>query len=123
MLDRQSVIELLLERYEHPSHRGVLPCPPARSATRTNPWCGDMVAVFAEVAGGVVTRASFQGAGCTISQVAADVAMELATGRTVQAVVALDAAAILGHLGTTVLDTRLECVRVSLRALRCAVAE
>jgi len=122
MQDQQSAIELLLDRYEDPSYRGVLPSPPALTATETNPRCGDVVTVFVQLRGSIVHRAVFQGSGCTLSQAAADIAMELAEGRPVAEAAQLDAQTVLDGVGARAITTRHDCVALATRALRRALA-
>jgi nitrogen fixation protein NifU and related proteins len=121
-LERQAAIELVLERYERPTHRGALP-PPASAASATNPRCGDTVTMYVALDAAGLARVAFDGSGCTISQAAADVAAELADGGPPVAGLAIDEAAVLRALGDAPVRTRLECVRVSTRALRRALAE
>jgi nitrogen fixation NifU-like protein len=113
-------VDLLLDRYEQPLRRGRLPAP-ARSATATNPRCGDVVTMFAEVGGGRVTRVAFDGVGCTISQVAADVVAELAEGQSLSAAGSLRLDQVLGVLGPEVVRTRLDCASLALRTLQQAI--
>jgi nitrogen fixation protein NifU and related proteins len=114
-------VELLLDRYEQPGHRGRLPEPPARSATATNPRCGDVVTMFAEVRGDRLAAVTFEGAGCTISQVAADVAAELAEGKSLDDVASLTVEQVLAVLGPDVVRTRLDCAGLGLRTLQQAI--
>ena len=118
-MSREAAIELLLDRFEQPLRRGRLPEPPARSATATNPRCGDVVTMFAEVHGGRVTRVSFEGAGCTISQAAADLVAELAEGESVERVARMLPGEVLGG---EVVRTRLDCASLALRTLQQALA-
>jgi nitrogen fixation protein NifU and related proteins len=108
-------VEELLDRFEQPTHRGTLPSPPARTASATNPRCGDSVTVFALVSSDRFERVRFEGAGCTISQAAADVLAELAEGQLVEQRLELDT--LLDRLGRTVVGSRLDCASVGLRAL------
>ena len=116
----QLEFDAVLERYEQSLHRGQLAAPPALTASASNPRCGDVVSMFVETAGGRVTRASFDGAGCTISQAGADVAAELAEGRTLDEVRALELSAVLALLGPV--RTRLDCAGLGLRVLQRALA-
>ena len=115
---REAAIELLLDRFEQPLRRGRLP-EPAVSATAPNPRCGDVVTMFADVQGDVVTRVSFEGAGCTISQAAADLVAERAEGQSLEAV-----ARMLPHdvLELSGVRTRIDCASLALRTLQQAIA-
>ena len=117
----QPSAEAILDRYEHPLHRGPLATPPAVSASATNPRCGDEVHMYAEVSNGCVLRASFDGAGCTVSQAAADVAAELAEGHTLAEVLRLDLSDVLASLGP--LRTRLDCAALGLLTLQRALVQ
>jgi nitrogen fixation NifU-like protein len=121
-MDRQAALERLLERYEQPAHRGGLPVPPARSARDTNPRCGDVVTMFAVVEGEQLERVTFDGAGCTVSQVAADLVAELAEGQPVGQVEALQLEDVLAALGPDLVRTRLDCAGLALRTLQRALA-
>jgi nitrogen fixation NifU-like protein len=116
-LGREAAIELLLDRFEQPLRRGRLPAP-AVSATATNPRCGDVVTMFADVQGDVVTRVSFEGAGCTISLAAADLVAELAEGQSVTAVAGMRPHDVLEP---GLVRTRLDCASLALRTLQQAI--
>ncbi len=123
MLDRQSAIELILDRYEQPLHRGTLPVPPALRATDVNARCGDTVTMFVRVRDGVVHTASFEGGGCTVSQAAADVAVDLIVGRRAEEVLALTIEAVGDVLGAEVLRTRPDCASLGLRVTQLALRD
>jgi nitrogen fixation NifU-like protein len=118
--DRQSAIELLLDRYEQPTHRGQLP-EPARSASGTNPRCGDVVTMYAEVHGDALARVTFEGAGCTVSQAAADVVAELTEGQSLEVVARMQPDQVLNLLGRDVVRSRLDCAGLALRVLQQAI--
>jgi nitrogen fixation protein NifU and related proteins len=110
-------VDELLDRYEQPAYRGTLPSPPARTASATNPRCGDVVTIFALVEEDRFTSVRFEGGGCTISQAAADVVAELAHGQPIASVRALTLSALLDRLGRESVGSRLDCAAVGLRAL------
>jgi nitrogen fixation NifU-like protein len=115
--EREAAIELLLDRFEQPLRRGRLP-EPARSATATNPRCGDVVTMFAEVLEGVLVRVTFEGAGCTISQAAADLLAERAEGQSIEAVARMLPEDVFG---SPVARARLDCATLALRTLQHAI--
>jgi acylphosphatase len=67
-----------------------------------------------------LAKVSFEGSGCTISQAAADIAAELAEGKSTDNVAALRVVDVLRQLGAT---ARLDCAGLGLRTLQQAVAE
>ncbi|MFC4062039.1 Fe-S cluster assembly sulfur transfer protein SufU [Planomonospora corallina] len=76
--------ELILEHYKHPQGRG-LRDPFDAEVHHVNPTCGDEITMRVKLGdGGKVEDVSYDGQGCSISQAAASVLHELATGSTVQ---------------------------------------
>ena len=84
--------ELILDHYRRPRNRGALPAADG-SASLRSPLCGDRVTTYVARDGGVVTAASFQGQGCSISQAAASMLTDALRGRSDD-----DAAALLGRV-------------------------
>ena len=82
--------EVILDHYKSPRNKRELPNA-SSSCSRNNPLCGDEITVALRVDDDVVTEATFQGAGCSISQSSASMMTEAITGSTVQA--SLDLAA------------------------------
>lgn len=68
-----------------------------------------------------LVQVSFEGSGCTISQAAADVTAELAEGRSVDEVGAMDLEAVLDRLGHDAVRTRLDCAGLGLHTLQRAL--
>ncbi|MDH2430224.1 Fe-S cluster assembly sulfur transfer protein SufU [Sphaerisporangium sp. TRM90804] len=76
--------ELILEHYKHPQGRG-LRAPYDAEVHHVNPTCGDEVTMRVKLGdGGKVEDVSYDGQGCSISQAAASVLHELATGSAVK---------------------------------------
>ena len=80
--------EVILDHYKNPRNKRDLP-EAELSCTRNNPLCGDEITVFAHVEDGTVREATFQGAGCSISQSSASMMTEAVAGATVQDALAL----------------------------------
>ena len=76
--------QIILDHSRNPQNFRVLP-DANHSAEGFNPLCGDKVRVFLRVDDGLVKTATFQGAGCAISQAAASLMTAAITGRTVEA--------------------------------------
>ncbi|WP_067179275.1 Fe-S cluster assembly sulfur transfer protein SufU [Microtetraspora niveoalba] len=75
--------ELILEHYKHPQGRGLRE-PYDAEVHHVNPTCGDEVTLRVKLDDGKVLDVSYDGQGCSISQAAASVLHELATGSTVE---------------------------------------
>ena len=76
--------ELILEHYKNPQGRG-LRKPYDAEVHHVNPTCGDEVTLRVKLGdGGKVLDVSYESQGCSISQAAASMLHELATGSTVE---------------------------------------
>ena len=112
--------EQILDRYKYPRFRGTLPETDA-SYEDENPLCGDHVVVYVQVdpQGRVQTR--FEGQGCAISMASADLLMEYATGKTVDALRALTTDDVLALIGLRLSPARLKCALLPYKALKAAL--
>jgi len=72
--------EVILDHYKSPRNKRELPGATA-TCSRNNPLCGDEIEVAVTVDDGVVTAATFQGAGCSISQSSASMMTEAVVGK------------------------------------------
>ena len=121
-MDRQAIIDRLLDHYEHPRHGG-----PMADADVTMPGgipdCGDVVTIYlkADEAGERVADLSFEGQGCTISQAAASLLADELRGASFDAVLAMDDAAVIDLLGREVARARPRCSTLALHTIQAAV--
>jgi nitrogen fixation NifU-like protein len=104
-----------------------------------NPTCGDDVTLYLLVQNGIVTSASFQGVGCSISIASASLLTEAVTGRKIEDALLLDAefrklvqgqeadSLRLGDLealaGVARFPARVKCALLSWNALKQAIEE
>jgi len=83
MIGESMYQELILEHYKHPQGRGLRE-PYDAEVHHVNPTCGDEITLRVKVGeAGKIEDVSYDGQGCSISQAAASVLHELATGSTV----------------------------------------
>ncbi|MEV5557628.1 Fe-S cluster assembly sulfur transfer protein SufU [Nonomuraea wenchangensis] len=82
MIGESMYQELILEHYKHPQGRGLRE-PYDAEVHHVNPTCGDEITLRVKVDGDQVLDVSYDGQGCSISQAAASVLHELATGSSV----------------------------------------
>jgi nitrogen fixation protein NifU and related proteins len=82
--------EVILDHYKSPRNKRELTGATA-TCHRNNPLCGDEIEVAVAVDDGIVTAATFQGAGCSISQSSASMMTEAVTNRKVDDALALAA--------------------------------
>ncbi len=123
-MDRQEQIENLLDHYEHPRHRHA-----DEGADVTmpggNPGCGDVVTLYLRVGedGTTVSDVAFEGEGCTISQAAASILMEMAHDEhwTVDEIDTVDYTTMIDILGKEAVQMRPRCATLALGTLKAAV--
>src|SRR5690606_4725078 len=76
--------ELILEHYKNPQGRGLRE-PYDAEVHHVNPTCGDEITMRVKLGDGEkIEDVSYEGQGCSISQAAASVLYELASGSTVR---------------------------------------
>jgi nitrogen fixation NifU-like protein len=123
-LDRQEAIEVLLDHFENPRHRHKLEEPDV-TMPGGNPGCGDVVMVYLRAGedGKPVAELSWEGEGCTISQAAASILMELVHDEdwTMQDILDTDYSDMMDLLGREVVQTRTRCATLALGTLKAAV--
>lgn len=121
--------ETLLDHARHPRNRVENPGAVIRRREE-NPLCGDAVTVYAEVspsasgpAQGVISRVSFTGYGCVISQAAASLLTEAVTGRTFGDIARLEREDMEVLLGGAMSASRVKCAMLALVALQRGIEE
>ncbi len=119
-MDRQELIENILDHYERPRNRGQL-----AGATVTmkggNPGCGDVITLYVRLdERDNIADIAFEGEGCTISQAAASMLTEKVKGRPLGEAVALDARDFVEELGMEIVANRLKCATLALNTLKAA---
>ncbi len=80
--------EIILDHYRSPKNKQ--PCPECTVFVhQDNPLCGDEIDLHLEQEGGRITKITFQGQGCAISQASASMMTEAVQGLTVEAALKL----------------------------------
>ena len=74
--------QVILDHNKNPNNFHKMP-EPTHQAEGYNPLCGDRYVIYMQVTDNVITKASFQGAGCAISTSSASIMTELLEGKTV----------------------------------------
>ena len=108
-MDRQERIDFILEHYESPRHYG--PTDPADMVMQGgNPGCGDIITVYLKAdENDAIAGLSFEGAGCTISQAATSMVMEMFESKTLTDIENTAQDTIIDLLGREIAATRLRC--------------
>jgi nitrogen fixation NifU-like protein len=119
-MNRQERIDLILDHYENPRHFGLLE-PADVVHTSNNPACGDVVTVYVRAGGnGGPAALAFQGQGCTISQAAASMAMEMLHGLTLAQIDDAGVEPLLEKLGPDIATARQRCATLAFDAVKYA---
>lgn len=123
-MDRQEAIEILLDHFENPRHRHKLEDPDV-TMPGGNPGCGDVVMVYlkGDEDDAEMADVAWEGEGCTISQAAASILMELVHDEkwTMQQILDTDYTDMMDLLGREVVQTRTRCATLALGTLKAAV--
>ncbi len=123
-MDRQEQIEILLDHYEHPRNRRAIADADV-IMPGGNPGCGDVITIYLDVDEDdkSVKDVSFEGEGCTISQAAASILMELMEDENwdLDDIVESDYNTMIDVLGKEAVQMRPRCATLALGTLKAAV--
>ena len=123
-MDRQLQIQILLDHYQNPRHRGVLEGADV-AMPGGNPGCGDVVTVYLKGTGDHehIGDVSYEGEGCTISMAASSMLLEqVVEGKlTMDEVLELDYNEMMDQLGRQIVASRPKCATLGLGTLKAAV--
>lgn len=122
-MKRQDFTENFLEHYESPRHYG--PIPDADVILQgTNPGCGDVITIYLNVGeAGLAEKIQFEGEGCTISQGAASILLEMVQGKPLAEIQAIDYNDLIEKLGRNVVLSRVRCATLGLSTLKNAIQQ
>lgn len=118
LMDRQHYIDLILDHYQQPRHRGALN---HADATRVggNPGCGDTVKVYLAVEHpDQRVHLSFEGEGCTISMAAASMVVEMMQGWTLERVESATPEPVFAMLGPQITSARERCAILAFNTVK-----
>lgn len=122
-MDRQEQIEILLDHYEHPRSRHAIDDADV-VMPGGNPGCGDIVTIYLDVGDdrNSIKDVAFEGEGCTISQAAASILMELIEDErwTLEDILNTDYTTMVEILGKEAVQTRPRCATLALGTLKAA---
>jgi nitrogen fixation protein NifU and related proteins len=124
ILDRQMQIQILLDHYQRPRHRGALEDADVQMPGG-NPGCGDVVTVYLKGAGDHenIEDVSCEGEGCTISMAAASMLLEQVHEEdlTMDQVLEMDYNEMIEKLGRQIVASRPRCATLGLGTLKAAI--
>jgi nitrogen fixation protein NifU and related proteins len=123
-LDRQLQIQILLDHYQRPRHRGALENADVEMPGG-NPGCGDVVTVYLKGAEDQehMEDVSYEGEGCTISMAASSMLLEdVHKGDlTMDQVLEMDYNEMIEKLGRQIVASRPKCATLGLGTLKAAI--
>ena len=123
-MDRQLQIQILLDHYQKPRHRGAIEDADV-AMPGGNPGCGDVVTVYLRGADDQkrIHDVTYEGEGCTISMAASSMLLEeIHTGElTMDQVLEMDYHEMIDQLGRQVVASRPKCATLGLGTLKAAI--
>ena len=123
-MDRQLQIQILLDHYQRPRHRGALEDADVQMPG-VNPCCGDVVTVYLKGAGDDehIEYVSYEGDGCTISMAASSMLLEevVEGNLTMDQVLEMDYNEMIEKLGRQIVASRPKCATLGLGTLKAAI--
>ncbi|MBU1104578.1 iron-sulfur cluster assembly scaffold protein [Patescibacteria group bacterium] len=112
--------EELLDRYKNPQNMGEI-VDATNKASLKNPLCGDALSVSFKTSKGVVTDIKFNGIGCLISTVSADMLADFVKGKTLREIKDMSEEQMLQLLEMDLTTSRKKCAILSLGVLKKAL--
>lgn len=123
-MDRQLQIQILLDHYQRPRHRGAIEGPDV-AMPGGNPGCGDVVTMYLKGADDHehIEDATYEGEGCTISMAASSMILEQVHDEdlTMDEVLDMDYNEMIDKLGRQVVASRPKCATLGLGTLKAAI--
>ena len=121
-MDRQTQIEILLDHFNNPRNKKKLENADV-DLPGGNPGCGDVVRIYLNVDDDRVGEVAFEGSGCTISQAAASILMEMINEERPELaqVLEMDFEDMVDVLGRETVSSRPRCATLALGTLKAAV--
>ena len=123
-MDRQLQIQILLDHYQSPRHRGALEDADVEMPGG-NPGCGDVVTVYLKGAQdhNHMAGVSYEGEGCTISMAASSMLLEQVVDGdlTMDEVLLMDYNEMIEQLGRQIVASRPKCATLGLGTLKAAI--
>ena len=117
-------IQILLDHYQRPRHRGTLEDADVQMPGG-NPGCGDVVTLYLKGAEDQehIEEASYEGEGCTISMAATSMLLEQVHSGdlTMDQVLQMDYNEMIEQLGRQIVASRPKCATLGLGTLKAAI--
>lgn len=120
-MNHEDIMELILDHYKHPRHKGVIEGADIVQEGG-NPGCGDLIKVYLDTdEQDRISRVSFDGDGCMVSQAGTSIMLEMAEGKTTEEIESMTTDVIAEVLGRRLITTRSNCAYLGFNTLKNAV--
>jgi nitrogen fixation NifU-like protein len=106
----------ILEHYKNPFGKGSINNASVMH-TEKNPSCGDLITIYLQIDDNVITKLTWAGDGCAISQAAMSMLHEELEGKTIDEALALQPQFILELLGLEISERRMKCALLCLHTI------
>lgn len=123
-MDKQAIIDRLLDHYQHPHHHGKLDDAQV-VMPGGNPSCGDTITIYLKIdeTSQCVEHLAFEGDGCTVSQAAASILAEMMQNAPLEQIEEFSGEDMIDNLGRDVVASRPRCATLALNTLKTAVSQ
>ena len=112
--------EMILDCYRNPKNLGVLDNPQIKFRD-SNPSCGDIIEIHADVNGRGIKDIKFSGKGCVISMAATEMLVESVKNKNFEEIKDISRDRMLELLGIPISPLRLKCALLGLKVLKVGV--
>lgn len=112
--------EQILDHYKNPHNFGELDDADI-AQEGDNPLCGDVVTLYLKLDDGKLSRATFRGRGCAISQASASMLTDMIVGKPIDELRHFPSQAVLDELGVPISPARMKCATLAVNTLRVAL--
>jgi nitrogen fixation NifU-like protein len=114
--------ENILDHYKNPHNKESMKNP-SSSVRELNPTCGDEITLFLKVEKNKITKATFIGNGCAISQASTSMLTDKLKNMDVREAKKIKTEDIFNMLGIHISVPRIKCALLSLKATTAALRE
>jgi nitrogen fixation NifU-like protein len=119
MMIDETYYEYLISRYKNLRNKGRI-----ENADivyeEGNPSCGDMIKIYVKLSEdkNVIEDVKFEGKGCTISQVSADILADMVKGKTIEEAKKLEKKEFISELGIELSPIRIKCALLAYKVFK-----
>lgn len=122
-MDREELMQLILDHYESPRNHGVLEDPDVVQKGG-NPGCGDIITVYLKLdEKGTISEVSFDGEGCIVSQATTSMVTGMVLGKAANEIENMNPDMVTELIGKDLALTRPRCATLGITTIKQAIKE